>query len=187
MSVEHLKEWMEGAEDDESPTRTKEWAMVLKLGQRCFASDGKDAPKAFKIGILALIPKDITSCRRTVLLKSVCKLASTTVSFRLSDGIQFHDAIHGFQAKRGTGTATIELKLLMQHTKLCRVKKLHTVFLDLQKACHALDRERTLEILEGCGVGPNIRAFLKKGWDGDTLVSKQCGFCGKPFDVGRGV
>ena len=41
--------------------------------------------------------------------------------------------------------------------------------------------------MEGRGVGPSIRTFLKKGWDGDALASKQGGFCGKPFDVGRGV
>jgi hypothetical protein len=188
IAVEHLKEWMKGAEDDEIQTSyTKEWAMVLKLVEYCFINDAKDAPKAFEIGILALIPKDITSYRGIVLLESIYKLASTIVTFRLSGGIQFHDAIHGFRAKRGTGTAIIELKLLTQYTKLCGVKNLYVVFLDLQKAYYTLDRKRTLEILEGYGVGPNIRAFLKKGWDGDTLVSKQGGFYGEPFDVGRGV
>jgi hypothetical protein len=187
IAVEHLKEWMKGAEDEETPTYTKEWAMVLKLVEYCFTNDAKDAPKAFEIGILALIPKDITSYRGIVLLESIYKLASTIVTFRLSGGIEFHDAIHGYRAKRGTGTAIIELKLLTQHTKLCGVKNLYVVFLDLKKAYYTLDRKRTLEILEGYGVGPNIRAFLKKVWDGDTLVSKQGGFYGEPFDVGRGV
>ena len=130
--------------------------MVLKLVQRCFTNDAKDAPKAFEIGILALIPKDITSCQGIALLKSTHKLASAIVSFRLSDGIHFHDAIHGFRAKRGTGKAIIELKLLTQHAKLCGVKKLCIVFLDLQQARCALDQERTLEILEGHGVGPSV-------------------------------
>jgi exonuclease III len=187
ITAEHLKEWMEGAEDEETPTYTKEWRMVLKLVAYCFTNDAKDAPKAFEIGILTLIPKDITSYRGIVLLESIYKLASIIVTFRLSGSIQFHDAIHGFRAERGTGTAITELKLLTQYTKLCGVKNLYVVFLDLQKAYYTLDRERTLEILEGYGVGPNIRAFLKKIWDGDTLVSKQGGFYGKPFDVGRGV
>ena len=157
MTVEHLKEWMEGAEDEEIPTHTKkEWAMALKLVEHCFTNDAKEAPRAFEIGILALIPKDITSYQGIALLESICKLASAIVSFRLSEGIQLHDAIHGFRAKRGTGTAILELKLLMQHTKLCGVKKLCIIFLDLQKACHTLDQGRTLEILEGCGVGPSV-------------------------------
>jgi hypothetical protein len=33
----------------------------------------------------------------------------------------------------------------------------------------------------------NLLAFIKRIWDGDTLVSKQEGFFGAPFDVGRGL
>jgi hypothetical protein len=49
--------------DEGSGTHTKEWAMVLlKLAECCFTNDVKDVTKAFEIGILVLIPKDITSC-----------------------------------------------------------------------------------------------------------------------------
>ena len=42
--------------------------------------------------------------------------------------------------------------------------------------------------MEGYRVGLNIPAFLKKTWDGDTLVSKQqTDFYGEPFDIGQGV
>ena len=105
----------------------------------------------------------------------------------ISHQTHLHTYTHTHTAGRGTGTAIIELKLLAQHTKLCGVKNLYAIFLDLQKAYYTLDRKRTLEILEGYGVGPNIRTFLKKVWDGDTLVSKQAGFYGDPFTVGRGV
>ena len=44
-----------------------------------------------------------------------------------------------------------------------------------------------MAILKGYGVGRNLLAFIKRIWDGDTLVSKQEGFFGVPFDVGRGV
>ena len=161
--------------------------MVLKIVEYCFTNEAKDAPKAFEIGILALIPKDITSYRGIVLLETIYKLASTIVTSRLTKGIEFHDAVHGFRAGRGTGTAIIEFKLLTQYTKNCGVENLYVVFLDLQKAYYTLDRKRTLEILEGYGGGPNVRAFLKKIWDGDTLVSKQAGFYGEPFPVGSGV
>jgi hypothetical protein len=76
--------------------------MVLKLAEHCFTNDDEDASKAFEIGILALILKDVTSHRGTALLESVCKLTSTIVTCQLSGGIEFHDAIHGHQAKRGT-------------------------------------------------------------------------------------
>jgi hypothetical protein len=161
--------------------------MVLKLAECCFTNDAEDAPKAFESKILASIPKDVTSHQGIVLLESVCKLALTIVTCCLSGSIEFHDAIHSHRAKRGTGTAIIEFKLLTQHTKCCGVKKLCVAFLDLQKSCHMLDRRQTLKILEGCGVRLNVRAFLKKIWDGDLLVLKQGGFYGQPFDVVRGM
>jgi hypothetical protein len=34
------------------------------------------------------------------------------ITMRLTDAIEFHDAFHGFRGGRGTGTATIELKLV---------------------------------------------------------------------------
>jgi len=81
----------------------------------------------------------------------------------------------------------MELKLLMQHTRNCGVENLYVIFLDLKKAYYSLDRDRTMAILKGYGVGKNLLAFIKRIWDGDTLVSKQEGFFGVPFDVGRGV
>jgi hypothetical protein len=36
-------------------------------------------------------------------------------------------------------------------------------------------------------VGPNIRGFPKRTWDGNALASKQAGFCGEPFDAGQGA
>jgi hypothetical protein len=44
-----------------------------------------------------------------------------------------------------------------------------------------------MAFLKGYGVGRNLLAFIKRIWDRDMLVSKQEGFFGVPFDVGRGV
>ena len=121
----------------------------LDLVEYCFTNNAEDAPRAFQIGILGLIPKDITSYRGIVLLETIYKLASTIVTLRLSNGIEFHDAAHRFRAKRGTETSIIEFKLLAQYTKNCGVENLYVIFLDLQKAYYTLDIIWTLAILEG--------------------------------------
>jgi hypothetical protein len=73
---------------------------------------------------------------------------------------------------------------MQQHTtRNCGVKNLYIIFLDLKKAYYTLNRDRTMAILKGYGVGRNVLAFIKRIWDGDTLVSKQGGFFGVPFDV----
>ena len=65
---------------------------------------------------------------------------------RLTDSITYHNFLHNFRAVRGTGTATLEAKLLQQLAAL-REEVLYVIFLDLHKAYDALDRSRCLEIL----------------------------------------
>jgi hypothetical protein len=55
--------------------------------------------------------------------------------------------LHGFRAKRGTGTAIFEAKLFQQLAKVAQVP-IFEIFLDLKKAYDTVDRERMLEILE---------------------------------------
>jgi hypothetical protein len=100
-----------------------------------------------------------------VLLESIYKLVSLIITRRLTDAIEFHDALHGFQGGRGTATATFELKLLMQHTRNCGVENLYIIFLDLNKAYYSLDRDSTMAILKGYGVGRNLLAFIKRIWE----------------------
>ena len=72
---------------------------------------------------------------------------------RLTASIAYHNSLHGFQAGRGTGTATLEAKLIHQLDAL-REEVLYVIFLDLHKAYDSLERSRCLEILEGYCVGP---------------------------------
>ena len=116
----------------------------------------------------------------------IYKLVSTIIIARLTDEIKFHDAVHGFCRGRGTGTAIIEAKLRMQLAQRT-TKPRYFVFLDLKKAYDTLDRRRTLEILQGYGVGENIRSFIGRIWEMDTMVPKQAGFYGQPFSASRGV
>ena len=50
------------------------------------------------------------------------------------------------------------------------------IVLDLRKAYDAIDWSRTLEILEGCGVGPNFWNLLTAYWDQQQMVARQTGF-----------
>ena len=63
------------------------------------------------------------------------------LNLRLTAEIIFHDVMHGFRAGHGTGNATLKAKLLQQLTEM-REAVLFEVFLDLQKAYDALDRDR---------------------------------------------
>jgi hypothetical protein len=184
--VEHLRTWMSGATRAKDQIYVGEWAMITKLIQMAFI--GEDIPSAFFVGILVLLPKPDGDFRGIALLEVIYKLISSIINQRLAKGLntKLHDAIHGFRSGRGTGTATIEAKLLMQLAQRAN-KPLHMIFMDLKKAYDTLDRDRTMKILQGYGVGENIRRIIGEIWNGDTMVTKQSGFFGKPFRATRGV
>ena len=94
--------------------------------------------------------------------------------------IKLHDSLHGSVEMRGTGTATIEAKLVQQ---LAYVEQdpLFAVFIDLRKALDAMDRVRILEILENYGVGPNILRLIKSFWLKAELVCRANGRYGRGF------
>ena len=81
------------------------------------------------------------------------KVVAAILHCRLTTAITYQNALHGFRAGSGTGTATLEAKWLQQLAAM-REEVLYVIFLDLIKAYNALDRSRSLEILEGYGVGP---------------------------------
>ena len=76
------------------------------------------------------------------------KVVAVILNRRFTSSITFHDVLHRFRAGRGTGTATLEAKLL-QKLAAMREEVLYVIFLDLTKAYDALDRSRCLDILEG--------------------------------------
>ena len=81
------------------------------------------------------------------------KAISGIINDPLPSSIQFHDALHGFRAGRGTGTATLEAKLLQKLTST-RETFLHAILLEIHKDYDDLERDRSLDIQEGYGVGP---------------------------------
>ena len=108
------------------------------------------------------------------------------VNARLQSSISLHDSLHGFRARRGTGTAIIEAKLFQQLASINQVA-VFEIFLDLQKAYDTVDRGRTLEILEQYGVGVRTRTLLHQLWERQQIVARQAGSHSDPFGATRGV
>ena len=98
----------------------------------------------------------------------------------------FHEDYVNRKQGRGTGTAIIEAKLLMQLHRRSGIP-LFMVFIDLKKAYDTLDRHQALRILKAYGVGPNLIRIIQTVWEGDTLVPRQSGYYGRPLRARRGV
>ncbi len=100
--------------------------------------------------------------------------------------IKFHDYLHGFLAGRGTGTATMEVKLAQQ-LAYQEQEAWYQIFLDLRKAYDAMDRRRCLDILAGYGGGPKLIRLLTHFWAEAKLACRTGGYYGAVFSAGRGV
>jgi hypothetical protein len=66
---------------------------------------------------------------------------------RLLTTIKLHNSVNGFRTNCGTGTATMNVKLLMQKAKI-QSNPLYMIFLVIKKAYNSLDRDRTIELLK---------------------------------------
>ena len=97
---------------------------------------------------VVLIPKGKKYYRGIGLVEVVWNVVAEILNRRFTSYITYHDALHGFRAGRGTGTATLEAKLFQQLAAM-REEVLYVIFLYLTKAYDALDMSRCLEILEG--------------------------------------
>ena len=82
------------------------------------------------------------------LVEVTWKVVAAILHHRLTTAITYHNALHGFRGGRGTGTATLEAKLLQQLAAI-REEVLYVIFMELTKEYDVLDRSRSLEILKG--------------------------------------
>ena len=96
--------------------------------------------------VLVLIPKWTIDTRGIGLLETLCKMVETLMDTRLRASLHLHDVFHGLQARRGMGTATIELKLAQEISSVDRYP-LFLVFLDLRKAYDTVERDHLLQTL----------------------------------------
>ena len=122
------------------------WGKLVELTQTAFL-EGEMVEEAMWQTVV-LIPKGKKEYRGIGLVKVTWKVVAAILHLRLTTAITYHDALHGFRAGRGTGTATLEAKLLQQLAAM-REEVLYVIFLYLTKAYDALDRSRSLDILEG--------------------------------------
>ena len=61
---------------------------------------------------MVLVTKGVKYYRNIVLVEVMWKVVAAVLNRRLTGSITFHDFLHVFRAGRGTGTATLEAKLL---------------------------------------------------------------------------
>ena len=92
---------------------------------------------------VVLIQKERKEYRCIGLAEVMWKVVAAILHRRLTTAITYHDVLHSFRAGRGTGTATLEAKLLQQLAAM-REEVLCVIILDLTKAYDALDRSRSL-------------------------------------------
>ena len=94
--------------------------------------------------------------------------------------MELHDALHGFRAGRGTGTATLEANLA-QHLAWITYEPLFRVFLDVRKAYNSLGRGQYMEIIWGYGVGINMYRLFHCDWYRQHIIPKAGIFFGNAF------
>ena len=143
----------EGSEDSRAKTlaEASNWERVAELVQKAFGEGQLVEENMWQA--VVLITKGEKYYRGIGLVEVMWKVVAAILNRRIRASITFHDYLHIFRAGRGTGTTTLEEKLIQQLLAL-REEVLYVIFLDLHKAYNALDRSRCLDILEGYGMGP---------------------------------
>ena len=92
---------------------------------------------------VVLITKGKKEYRGICLMEVMWKVVAAVLNSHFTASITYHDFLHGFWAGHGTGTATLEAKLLQNLSSL-REEVLYVIFLELHKVYDALDRSRCL-------------------------------------------
>ena len=113
-------------------------------------------------------------------MEVIWKVVAVILNSRFTSAITYHDFLQGFRAGHGTGTATLEVKIIQQVAAL-REAVLHEIFLDLHKAYNDLDRSRCMGILEGYGVGPRDLCLLRRYCSRLKMVAQAGSYYGSPF------
>ena len=97
---------------------------MVKLLQTAFW-DGDLAEEATRQAVVIIL-KGKGDYRGIGLVEVMWKVVAVILNCCFTSSITFHDTLHGFQAGRGTGTATLEAKLL-QHLAAMREEFLYVI------------------------------------------------------------
>ena len=109
------------------------------------------------LAIFVLISKGTSGNYRGIgLLEVIWKLLERILNAPLLE-VDLHDYLHGFWAKRGCRTSSIDAKLLQQLVFREQVP-MYGIFLDPQKSFNVMNWGRCLEILEDTGTKCNSNA-----------------------------
>ena len=73
-------------------------------------------------------------------MEVVWKVVMMITNCHFTTSITFHDVLHGLKVGSGTGTDSLDAKLIQQLTAT-REEVFYEIFMDLHKAYDALDRE----------------------------------------------
>ena len=190
--AEHIKGWLAAARrsgkgettdtekgGQEDPREGADnWTRFVDLIQTAFREDELAEEATWQA--VVLIPKGKKDYRGIGLVEVMWKVVAAILNHRFTASINYQYFLHCFRAGPGTGTATLEAKLL-QHLAALREEVLYVIFLNLHKAYDALDRSRCPEILEGYGVGPKARRQIKTYWHHLTMVARAGGYYGTSF------
>ena len=106
--------------------------------------DTGDLPTKLAWTILVLIPKGAHDHRGINLFDALWKLIDIIMDTQLTTAIRLQEFLHGFIARKGTPTASVQVKLSQELASM-EQEPLFLVFLDLRKAYDTVDRPRALK------------------------------------------
>ena len=103
-----MKGWLWEASREKSLVRHL-WGLLVRIIQREFEGGLVTEEVAWETMVFLL--KGRGWYRGTGVDEVVWKVCTTVVNYRLNKNVTLHNALHGFGAGRGMGTATLESKL----------------------------------------------------------------------------
>ena len=109
MRADHLQGWITSAKQEWDP-KTANWERVVDLVKTFFRDGILTTKCTWKM--VVLLPTWNFDYRGVGIIEVFRKTMSEMMNHRIEAVVRFHGALHEFRAERGTGTASLEVKLL---------------------------------------------------------------------------
>ena len=101
--------------------------------------------------MVLLSPKGNRNFQVVGLVEVIWKMVSVIINREIGTVVWFHEILHGLLTSWKKWIDSLKSKT-PQHMMKIREEVLYNLFLDLQKVYDALNRQRCIEFLIGCGV-----------------------------------